>query len=67
MGSYQAPGRKPEAVMMIQTSASGLAAAIAGDSASARGGWPSLAAFIGLLPALASAFALKLARVPPAS
>jgi hypothetical protein len=53
--------------MTIPTSASGLAARVDGGWAPARGGWPSLAAFIGLLLALAPAFALRLARVPPPS
>jgi hypothetical protein len=51
--------------MTNSTAASGLAAAVAVGRAPARGGRPGLAAFIGLLPAPAPAFALELARVGP--
>jgi hypothetical protein len=53
--------------MTIPSTASGLAAPAAGGRVPARDGWPGLAAIIGLLPALAPAVALELARVPPPS
>ena len=48
--------------MTISATASGLAAPVAGGWAPARDGWRGVAVFIGLLPALAPAVALKLAR-----
>jgi hypothetical protein len=50
--------------MTIPATASGLVAPAAGGWGLAHDGWPGLAVF-GLLPALAPALALKLARVPP--